>query len=97
MGRGRLKVEWNDNHSWKVLKKYDKDGKVIAFKYMGDWYYPMKDYSGRDCMYGSWYIACDVCDHCSLQKECKANNPINHACEEADQIEINWHTFKFYW
>ena len=68
-----------------------KDGKVIAMKWMGEWYYPRKDYSGRDWMYGSWYIASDVCDNCALEKYCKANNPINHACEEADQSEINWH------
>jgi len=88
---GRLKVEWNEAHSWKVTKKYDKDGKVIAMKWMGEWYYPRKDYSGRDWMYGGWYIASDVCDHCALEKYCKANNPINHACEEADQSEINWY------
>ena len=43
-----IKVEWNKEHTWKVTKKLDKDGNVIAFKWMGDWYYPRKDYSGRD-------------------------------------------------
>ena len=91
-----IKVEWNDAHSWKVTKKI-KNGKVVAFKYMGEWYYPRKDYSGRDWMYGSWYIASDVCDNCALEKVCKGNNPINHACEEADQSEINWHTIQYIW
>ena len=87
----RIKVEWNDKHSWKVTKRYDKDGKVVAMKFMGDWYYPRKDYSGRDYMYGNWYIASDVCDNCALQKECKGDNPIWNACNERNESEINWH------
>ena len=87
----KIKVEWNDKHSWKVTKELDKDGKVIAMKFNGEWYYPRKDYSGRDWMYGSWYIASDVCDNCALQKFCKGDNPIWNACSETDELEINWH------
>ena len=85
-----IKVEWNKEHSWKVTKALDKDGKVIAMKFKGVWYYPRKDYSGRDWMYGSWYIASDVCDNCNLKKYCKADNPIWNACSETDELEINW-------
>ena len=85
-----IKVEWNKEHSWKVTKQLDKDGKVIAMKFKGVWYYPRKDYSGRDWMYGSWYIASDVCDNCNLKKYCKADNPIWNACSETDELEINW-------
>lgn len=87
-----ISVEWNKEHSWKVTKKI-KNGKVVAFKYMGEWYYPVKDYSGRDCMYGLQYIASDVCDNCSLESVCKADNPIHHACREANELEINWHSY----
>lgn len=87
-----LKVEWNDEHSWKVTKKI-VDGKVVAFKYMGQWYYPEEDYSGRDYMYGSWYIASDVCDNCALNDVCKGDNPIWNACQEANRLEINWHQY----
>jgi len=87
----RIKVEWNDKHSWKVTKRYDKDGKVVAMKFMGDWYYPRKDYSGRDHIDGNYYIASDVCDNCALQKECKGDNPIWNACNERNESEINWH------
>lgn len=65
--------------------------RVVAMKFMGDWYYPRKDYSGRDYMYGSWYIASDVCDNCALQKECKSDNPIWNTCNERNESEINWH------
>lgn len=87
----KIKVEWNDKHSWKVTKRYDKDGKVVAMKFMGDWYYPQKDYSGRDHIDGNYYIASDVCDNCALQKECKGDNPIWNACNERNELEINWH------
>ena len=87
----KIKVEWNDKHSWKVTKELDKDGNVVAMKFKGEWYYPRKDYSGRDYMYGSWYIASDVCDHCDLQKFCKGDNPIWNACSETNELEINWH------
>lgn len=87
----RIKVEWNDEHSWKVTKRYDNEGRVDAIKFRGDWYYPRKDYSGRDCMYGSWYIASDVCDNCALQKFCKGDNPIWNACNERNELEINWY------
>ena len=85
-----LKVEWNKEHTWKVTKK-NVNGKVVAFKYKGEWYYPIKDYSGRDYMYGTCYIASDTCEHCELHRECKTDNPIQHACEEADELEMNWH------
>lgn len=87
----KIKVEWNDKHSWKVTKRYDKDGRVVAMKFMGDWYYPHKDYSDRDHIDGNYYIASDVCDNCALQKECKGDNPIWNACNERNESEINWH------
>ena len=86
----KIKVEWNDKHSWKVTKRLDKDGKVIAMKFLGEWYYPYKDYSGRDYLNG-YYIASDVCDNCALEKFCKGNNPIYNACCETNELEINWH------
>ena len=79
------KVEWNKEHTWKILKQYDKSGKLCAIKFDGEWYYPKKDYSGRDYMYGTPYIASDVCDNCALQHDCKAFNPINNACEERNE------------
>ena len=87
-----LKVEWNDKHSWKVTKKI-VDGKVVAFKYMGQWYYPVEDYSGRDHIDGNYYIASDVCHNCALKNVCNGDNPIWNACQEADELEINWHQY----
>ena len=91
-----IQVEWNKEHSWKVTKKIVND-KVVAFKYMGEWYYPVKDYSGRDWIDGNCYIASDVCEHCALNNVCIANNPINNACAEANELEINWHTVEYIW
>ena len=85
-----IKVEWNKEHSWKVTKQLDKDGKVIAMKFKGVWYYPRKDYSGRDYIGAEWYIGSDVCHNCVLQKFCKGDNPIWNACSETDELEINW-------
>lgn len=86
----KIKVEWNDKHSWKVTKQYDKDGRIVAMKFRGDWYYPRKDYSGRDYIDGNCYIASDVCDHCALEKFCKGDNPIWNGCNERNELEINW-------
>lgn len=88
----KIKVEWNDAHTWKVTKYLDKEGKVTALKFKGLMYYPCEDYSGREWDdSGNWYIGSDCCDNCVLQKYCKAFNPINNACEQTDMLEVSWH------
>lgn len=83
-------VEWNKEHTWKVTKRY-KNGKLVSFKYAGLWYYPVKDYSGRETDgNGNTYIASDVCDNCELEKWCVAFNPINNACGEHNEVETRW-------
>jgi hypothetical protein len=85
----RIKVEWNNEHSWKVVKEY-KNNKISSLRFLGDKYVPVKDYSGRGYDCGNCYIASDVCDKCDLQKYCRTNNPIQRACEEYDETEIKW-------
>ena len=89
----RIKVEWNDNHTWKVTKEYDNKGNIISLRYKGVRFYPVEDYDGKcsdGC--GNYYIGCDCCHNCVLENICKADNPINNACSEFNfRWGVSWH------
>ena len=83
------KVEWNKEHTWKVVKYY-KNGKLKKFKFGNSWYWDVYDHSCIDydeC--GNRYIACDGCANCELEDACKCDNPIQNACGEFDKISIH--------
>lgn len=79
------KVEWNKEHTWKILKFY-KDGKINKIQFDGVWYKPVVNTNSYECdEFGNQYIACDGCDDCVLVDIChnsNADNPIGNACDE---------------
>jgi len=87
----KVKVEWNEKRNWKITKEY-KDNRLSSIRFLNKRYFPVQDFSGRDYIDGNAYIACDVCNHCELQKHCKTNNPIQSACEEYNELETKWIT-----
>lgn len=83
------KVEWNKEHTWKITKYY-KNNKLKKFMFEGIWYHAVYDHSCIDYdEYGNRYIACDGCDNCELEKECRADNPIHNACSEFHRSAIH--------
>ncbi len=54
------KVEWNKEHTWKILKFY-KEGKINKIQFEGVWYKPVVNTNSyeRD-EFGNRYIACRV-------------------------------------
>lgn len=89
--KGKIKVVWNDSHTWKITKRYDKNGKLFGIIYRGRNFQPVKDYRGLVTdNSGNTYIGSDVCKYCALVKYCRAFNPINDACEEYDELNMNW-------
>lgn len=85
------KVEWNKDHTWKITKYYKKD-KLKKFNYYGNWFSASTDnscYDYDEC--GNRYIACDCCDNCSLEGDCRPDNPIYNACAEFDRCNISIH------
>lgn len=83
-----LKVDWNDIHSYKILKYY-KNGVLQAFKYDKEWYTAVYDPSGIEYdSFGNSYIANDCCDNCIFsQLNICANRkykcePIYKVCKE---------------
>ncbi len=83
-----LKVAWNKEHTWKIVKKY-VNGKLVAIKYKDNWFVPVKDFSGI-CYddSGNSYIGGDCCCNCALNNLCKSSNPINDACSEFDMLNM---------
>ena len=79
------KVEWNKEHTWKILKFY-KEGKINKIRFEGVWYKPVVNTNSYECdEFGNRYVACDGCDDCALVDIChnsNADNPIGNACDE---------------
>lgn len=88
-----LKVDWNDDHTYKVLKYY-RNGKLQAFKYDGSWYTAVFDPRGIEYdSSGNSYIDSDCCDFCSLVNLCAnrkyKHEPIYETCNEFNRLNIH--------